>query len=60
MFNIGVVCKALPTKGMALPFFSYGGTNLMSAFFAVGTIMSVGIHSYRDTKRIVLRGRRMR
>ena len=48
MFNIGVVCKALPTKGMALPFFSYGGTNLLSAFFAVGTILSVGIHSYRD------------
>ena len=37
MFNIGVVCEALPTKGMALPFFSYGGTNMMSAFFAVGT-----------------------
>jgi len=60
MFNIGVVCKALPTKGMALPFFSYGGTNLMSAFFAVGTILSVGIHSYRDTKRVVLRARRPR
>jgi cell division protein FtsW len=55
MFNIGVVCKALPTKGMALPFFSYGGTNLMSAFLAVGTILSVGIHSYRDTKRVMLR-----
>ena len=51
MFNLGVVCKALPTKGMALPFFSYGGTNLLSAFFAVGTILSVGIHSYRDRKR---------
>ena len=51
MFNIGVVCKALPTKGMALPFFSYGGTNLLSAFFAVGTILSVGIHSYREKKR---------
>ena len=51
MFNLGVVCKALPTKGMALPFFSYGGTNLLSAFFAVGTILSVGIHSYRDKKR---------
>ena len=51
MFNIGVVCKALPTKGMALPFFSYGGTNMLSAFFAVGTILSVGIHSYRDRKR---------
>jgi cell division protein FtsW len=51
MFNIGVVCEAFPTKGMALPFFSYGGTNLVSAFFAVGTILSVGIHSYRDSKR---------
>lgn len=60
MFNIGVVCKALPTKGMALPFFSYGGTNLMSAFFCVGTILSVGIHSYRDTKRVVLRTRNAR
>ena len=45
------VCEALPTKGMALPFFSYGGTNLLSAFFAVGTILSVGIHAYQDRKR---------
>ena len=55
MFNIGVVCKALPTKGMALPFFSYGGTNLMSAFFAVGTILSVGIHSCREKKHALMR-----
>ena len=55
IFNLGVVCKALPTKGMALPFFSYGGTNLLSAFFAVGTILSVGIHSYREKKLGVLR-----
>lgn len=51
MFNLGVVCEALPTKGMALPFFSYGGTNLMATFFAVGTILSVGIHSASDAKR---------
>ena len=55
VFNLGVVCEALPTKGMALPFFSYGGTNLLSAFFAVGTILSVGIHSYRDRKRVLAR-----
>ena len=55
MFNLGVVCKALPTKGMALPFFSYGGTNLLSAFFAVGTILSVGIHSYREKKYALMR-----
>lgn len=51
MFNLGVVCEALPTKGMALPFFSYGGTNLIATFFAVGTILSVGIHSSHDAKR---------
>lgn len=48
VFNMGVVCKALPTKGMALPFFSYGGTNLISSFIAVGIIFSVGLHSYRS------------
>ena len=51
MFNVGVVCKALPTKGMALPFFSYGGTNLLSTLFCVGTILSVGIRSCRDRRR---------
>lgn len=55
MFNIGVVCEAFPTKGMALPFFSYGGTNLITSFFAVGTILSVGIHSRREKKRERLR-----
>ena len=51
MFNLGVVCEALPTKGMALPFFSYGGTNMIAACIAVGMILSVGIHSYQDKKR---------
>lgn len=51
MFNIGVVCEAFPTKGMALPFFSYGGTNMVATFLAVGFILSVGIHSTRDQRR---------
>ena len=53
MFNIGVVCKALPTKGMALPFFSYGGTNMVTSFVAVGFIFSVGLRALKekDTKR---------
>ena len=51
MFNLGVISEALPTKGMALPFFSYGGTNMISACIAVGVILSVGIHSYQDKKR---------
>ena len=43
-FNIGVVTGCLPTKGLALPFISYGGTNLITALFAVGTIINVGLH----------------
>lgn len=51
MINLGVVCGALPTKGMALPFFSYGGTNMLCSFAEVGLILSVGIHAYRVRKR---------
>jgi len=43
-FNIGVVTGCLPTKGLALPFISYGGTNLVTALFAVGTLINVGRH----------------
>jgi cell division protein FtsW len=43
-FNIGVVTGVLPTKGLALPFISYGGTNLITALFAVGTLMNIGRH----------------
>jgi len=43
-FNIGVVTGLLPTKGLALPFISYGGTNLLTALFAVGTLFNVGMH----------------
>lgn len=43
-FNIGVVTGCLPTKGLALPFISYGGTNLITALFAVGTLFNIGKH----------------
>lgn len=42
LFNIGVVTGWLPTKGLALPFISYGGTNLVTAMVAVGLLFNVG------------------
>ena len=41
LFNIGVVTGLLPTKGLALPFISYGGTNLMTALIAIGVIINI-------------------
>ena len=41
-FNIGMVTGLLPTKGLALPFISYGGTSMVASLIAVGLIISVG------------------
>ena len=41
LFNMGVVTGLLPTKGLALPFISYGGTNLMSALIAIGVLINI-------------------
>jgi len=43
-FNIGVVTDCLPTKGLALPFISYGGSNLITAFVAIGVLINIGMH----------------
>jgi len=39
--NLGVVTRLLPTKGIALPFISAGGTHLFLTAAAVGILVSI-------------------
>jgi cell division protein FtsW len=39
--NMAVVVGLLPTKGLILPFFSYGGSALVTTFAAMGILLNV-------------------
>jgi cell division protein FtsW len=39
--NIGVVTGCLPTKGLALPFISYGGSSLLISMMCVGVLVNI-------------------
>lgn len=51
MINIGMVLMMLPVIGISLPFFSSGGSSVISCFFAVGLALSVFMHRSEDLFR---------
>jgi cell division protein FtsW len=45
LVNIGVVTGALPTKGLPLPFISFGGSALLMTMFSTGVLLNISQHA---------------
>ena len=44
VFNVGMCLYVLPVMGLTLPFFSYGGSSLITLFVAMGIVSSIKAH----------------
>ena len=44
--NVGMVIGFMPVTGVPLPFVSYGGSSVLSAFLALGLVISVRRRRY--------------
>ncbi|RPJ14227.1 MAG: putative lipid II flippase FtsW [Desulfobacteraceae bacterium] len=46
--NMGVALGLLPTKGLTLPFLSYGGTSLLVNMASIGILMNIGTRTHKQ------------
>jgi len=44
--NIGMAMGIMPVTGIPLPFMSYGGSSILTAFAAIGLVLNVHIHRF--------------
>ena len=49
VINIGVVTGCLPTKGLPLPFISYGGSSMLFSMACVGVLLNISAHCDEDS-----------
>ncbi len=49
LVNIGMTMGLMPVKGMPLPFFSYGGSNLLTNMIALGLLQNVWMRRAKIT-----------
>jgi cell division protein FtsW len=49
--NMGVTLGILPTKGLTLPFLSYGGTSLLVNMASIGILMNIGNRTSNTEQR---------
>lgn len=53
--NVGVCLGLLPVIGLALPFFSYGGSSIITSFIAMGIISGIKMRPSPDTSAHYIR-----
>jgi rod shape determining protein RodA len=49
--NVAMCLYAAPVVGVTLPFFSYGGSSMLSMYIAMGVISSVRLHPSPDSQQ---------
>lgn len=64
LINIGVVTGSLPTKGLPLPFISFGGSSMVISLLMVGVLVNIALHgagvvSHESSKPIKDRAHRL-
>ena len=47
IINLGMTIGLFPVVGVPLPFFSYGGSSMLSSLFAVGLLLNVGMRKFK-------------
>jgi len=57
--NMGVTSGLLPTKGLTLPFISYGGSSLLVCCVMVGLVLRIGVEM-KDAATVAQRVKRDR
>lgn len=57
LINMGVNMGALPTKGLTLPFISYGGNSILIMSFAIGLVLRVHYENVRSVDQPVRKQR---
>ncbi len=48
ILNIAVATSSVPNTGVALPFFSYGGTAILTLLLEMGILLNISRHSIKD------------
>ena len=55
ILNVGMCLGVLPVIGLTLPFFSYGGTSIVTMFIAMGIVSGINMRPAPDSSARYIR-----